>query len=352
MTDREFADLCIDIAANGLREPIWTFDGMIIDGRNRYNACIRAKVDPQFRLWPGEKEKLTSFVVSLNLNRRHLNESQRAMVAAKMAKLDRGRPNLNTAIADKLTQSKAAELLNVSQDSIGRAVKVKEKGLPELVEMVEAGQISVSKAAAIASMSKKKQHNIIKKGRNAGKKMITKLRIESLKNSDRGFRGCLRCNPEARWDDNAVAAHMEDLSQRNREAIKRVPETRNYTSLFEDAAGEIAELTIAEIYRDNRDKILAAIDAGASEEGDIAVRERTDLQRVTKIPWPEFNHAISMMLDYKVIEVFTQGRITDNQRGAVKTLYRRSPNPPVHDFTIEFDEDEAEIGEIFDPLAI
>jgi len=84
MTAEEFAGLVEDIKANGLKEPIWLHpDGRIIDGRNRYKACIEAGVEPSFRTWNGEGS-LVGFVVSLNLHRRHLNSSQRAIVGAKM----------------------------------------------------------------------------------------------------------------------------------------------------------------------------------------------------------------------------------------------------------------------------
>lgn len=146
----EFNDLAADIAAHGLREPIVLYAGAILDGRNRYAACLSAGVEPRFVEYDGDDA--LAFVLSLNLHRRHLNESQRAMVAGKIANLPHGvrADRLDTSIDVSTTQPEAARMLNVSLPSVQRARVVLDRGVPELIEAVERGDVAVSNAAHIA----------------------------------------------------------------------------------------------------------------------------------------------------------------------------------------------------------
>jgi hypothetical protein len=62
------------------------------------------------------------------------------MVGARTANLKHGQKKADTAIA--VTQPEAAKLINISEDSIQRARKVQEEGVPELVQAVDTGEIA------------------------------------------------------------------------------------------------------------------------------------------------------------------------------------------------------------------
>jgi DNA-binding transcriptional regulator YiaG len=91
-------------------------------------------------------------LVSLNLHRRHLNESQRAMVAAKIATMRQGERTDLPSIDGRLSQPQAATLLNVSKPTVERASKVVKHGDKKLIADVESGEVTVSAAAKIATM--------------------------------------------------------------------------------------------------------------------------------------------------------------------------------------------------------
>jgi hypothetical protein len=71
------------------------------------------------------------------------------MVAARVANMGEGRPKRETGGIQPVSQSRAAELLNTSRDSVKAARKVLEKGAPELVRAVDQGRIAVSAAKTI-----------------------------------------------------------------------------------------------------------------------------------------------------------------------------------------------------------
>jgi ParB-like chromosome segregation protein Spo0J len=163
MGPTEFEALKADIAANGLREPVWTWKGRILDGRNRWRACEALGIKPRVRKWDGDGSPI-SFVVSLNLSRRHLTASQKAAVAAEVEPLlaveaaERRRRHGNTAPGRRAktvvaksppvsgkARDLAAKLLGTNGRYVQDAKKVRELD-PELFARVKAGEVRVDRA--------------------------------------------------------------------------------------------------------------------------------------------------------------------------------------------------------------
>ncbi len=71
-----FDALVEDIRTNGLREPVILSEGMILDGRSRLLACIKADVAPRFETFDGDPWTLSW---SANVERRHLEPGTRAV---------------------------------------------------------------------------------------------------------------------------------------------------------------------------------------------------------------------------------------------------------------------------------
>lgn len=141
----EFEKLVDDIKANGLLNPIVLYEGQILDGRNRFNACLEAGIQPLFIEYDGDSP--LNHVVSLNLTRRHLSESQRALIGAKLANMKVGDNQYGWENSTTpTTNQEASEKLNVSNFIIKQAKKVLRESPQEDIEAIEKGEMTVNKA--------------------------------------------------------------------------------------------------------------------------------------------------------------------------------------------------------------
>lgn len=151
--------LAADIKRNGLEQPVVTYQSKILDGRNRYLACRKAGVEPRYVEYKGDDP--IGKALSLNEQRRHLDASQRALVAARLTNLPQHRP-VESSRNRLLSQGEAAAKMNVGVTSVKEASKVQEFGSPALVEAVEAGKIAVSTAAALTNLTPLEQAEVVK----------------------------------------------------------------------------------------------------------------------------------------------------------------------------------------------
>jgi len=160
MRDDEFAQLKADIREHGQKMPILVYHNKIVDGRQRLRACRELGIEPVFVAIEDLGMPVQSFVVSQNLHRRHLDDSQRAMIAARLTKTKVG---ANQHTAQAVSQKQAAADLKVSVDSLQRASKVIQSGHEGLIEAVDSGKIDVSNAGALVILPQKELDELVKK---------------------------------------------------------------------------------------------------------------------------------------------------------------------------------------------
>jgi len=165
MEGEEFDALVADIKANGLREPIVTLKGKILDGRNRYRACLAAGVKPEFAVrvhadtclmhtvkgiedgyceeGEGWIKDPIAYVISANIRRRHLAPEDKDKVIADLLKM---RPEASNRAIGKMVNADHHKVAKVRKkeedvgnlphvsgriDTKGRKQPAKKKPKPE-----------------------------------------------------------------------------------------------------------------------------------------------------------------------------------------------------------------------------
>lgn len=173
--DKTLHEMADDIVENGLKDDIVTYEDKILDGRNRYFACEIAKVEPVYvRFEDMDGDDPLQYVISKNLHRRHLQESQRATVAHDVYEMQKkvGVPGA--------TLDTVAEQFNVSKTTVKEAGKVKKSASESAQQAVREGTTRLS-AASNAIKQAVKEMGITKPTTPEEKKQIADATDRILK---------------------------------------------------------------------------------------------------------------------------------------------------------------------------
>ena len=183
----EFESLTADIQKHGQLEPIWTHGGKIIDGRNRYLACQELGIEPRIKEWkPVNGAELVDFVISLNLQRRHLTASQKALVAVdslpfyeeaakNRLKLSQGRGKKGRAEMPQVNLGRsrdvAASIFGVSGRYVGYAKQINATD-PDLAQEIRDGKKTITEAIKLIKRDEGSSTPKEVAGKNTNLKMI------------------------------------------------------------------------------------------------------------------------------------------------------------------------------------
>jgi ParB-like chromosome segregation protein Spo0J len=209
MNAEELDALAADIKANGLKEPICLYEDQILDGNNRYRAGF--KIGYRFKetdYWvfdPKVHGDPLAFVVSRNLHRRHLTESQRATIAATLVTTRLGYNQYNKST---VTNEQAAKMLGVSEATVKMAKTVAEKAAPEINKLVQNGELRLGAAAELLRTAKR---NKIAKEQQVALLAKIKAEDEAKKAAKKTERTATKANVKSEPKANQAMKEVDDF---------------------------------------------------------------------------------------------------------------------------------------------
>ena len=185
----EYAQLEANILEEGIREPIITWNGYIIDGHNRFS--IAQRFDLEYKTtskYFSSEESVKEWMILNQFGRRNLSNYQRSVLAleleevfSKKAKENQGKRNDIKQISAESkpieTRNELSKVASVSHDTISKVKKIQEKAPEEVKAKLATGEVSIN--AAYKEIKKEEKKEELQE-----KKKEYEKRIESNTNNE------------------------------------------------------------------------------------------------------------------------------------------------------------------------
>jgi len=182
LTEHEYAALERSLLTEGCRDALVCWGDVLIDGHNRYAICQRHQIP--FKIVQNDHfnniEDVQLWMIDNHLARRSVSDFQRGMLALRKKEIITARTkqhdeNMSSADGEtdvavpiiKPTQSRQeiAREAGISSNAVVQIEKIQRTASPALVQAVRDGTISISAAAAVASLPGEEQIAAVAGGR-------------------------------------------------------------------------------------------------------------------------------------------------------------------------------------------
>ena len=159
----EYELLRSSIIAEGCRDAILVWNGMIVDGHNRYRICTECGIEYETKEMAFDnRQDAILWILRNQLGRRNINAWQRSQIALKMEPMIAEKAKQqqlstlkqNTTVLPTLTKrtdpintrSEIATIANVSTGTMAKAKKIINTATPEIIQKLNAGEITINQA--------------------------------------------------------------------------------------------------------------------------------------------------------------------------------------------------------------
>jgi N6-adenosine-specific RNA methylase IME4 len=158
LSNEEFKQLERNILEEGIREPLITWNGILIDGHNRYR--IAQEHDMNYETLEKEFENINrvkEWMIHNQFGRRNLSNYQRSVLALQLEDVFREKAKENQGNRNDIKQISAeskpietrqeiAKVANVSHDTIAKVKKIEANATPEVKARLNTGTMSINEA--------------------------------------------------------------------------------------------------------------------------------------------------------------------------------------------------------------
>ena len=158
LSNEEFKQLERNILEEGIREPLITWNGILIDGHNRYRIAQEHDINYETL----EKEfdninRVKEWMINNQFGRRNLSNYQRSVLALQLEDVFREKakekqkesggavPQIS-AKPPVETRQEIAKVANVSHDTIAKVKKIEAAATPEVKARLNTGTMSINEA--------------------------------------------------------------------------------------------------------------------------------------------------------------------------------------------------------------
>lgn len=197
LTQEEFKQLEENIKSDGCRDALVTWDGVIIDGHNRYKICQENGIPFETEeIEFNRREEVTEWIIRNQFGRRNLSFAQRSELALRLKPIIQERAKEKQTVEGKTlggtlgqksdkgsisTKKELAKIAGVSSDTIWKTEKILSKGTPDQIDRARKGGKGNSVNAVYKEVTGKAEPQDTKKTMDDSETDVIKREVESLR---------------------------------------------------------------------------------------------------------------------------------------------------------------------------
>ncbi len=255
LTADEYEALERSLLAEGCRDALVLWNDILVDGHNRYGICQKHGLpfntvqNTRFQ----SMEDVHLWMIEQHLGRRSVSDYQRGVLALRKRAILGARQKAqrdadsNTAIAASdatsdadadarppwddmpvaVSRAELAREAKLSSNQVSMIERIHAQAAPEVVEALKAGAISISAAAAVASLPEDEQRSAAQAGKAELRQAAKRARDARKRTKPEASDAADAAGDEPRADARALRRRVDELERENAQLRGQIETLQN-----------------------------------------------------------------------------------------------------------------------------